>query len=153
VLVVYASMMSGLTAVIAQLSASMAREAAGVLLFAENLDPPVSRVEKGLEIQARVSEWQPAGHVIELRAVPASEISVAELASGMDTAENADLPKKVLPQPRPALTPAALPAARPAAAKPRVAGWIRRVGRTPASVRSDAETTAHLIQRHLRAEM
>jgi len=144
VLVLYASLMTGLTAVVAQLGAAMARQTAGALLFAEKADQPVSRVERGLEVQARVTDWQPVGHVVELHAVPHSDASAVELASGMDTAEDADLPQA---QPSPA------PAVR--ALKPRVAGWIRRAPRMPklSNATSASESTAQLIQRHLRAEM
>lgn len=146
VLVLYVSLMTGLTAVIAQLGAAMARQAADILLLAENPDPPVSRVERGLEVQARVTDWQPVGHVVELHAVPLSEASAGVLASRMDIAEDADLPNA---QSQPRSFPA--PSAKPV--KPRVAGWIRRAPRMPSRPSADAESTAHLIQRHLRAEM
>ncbi|AGK58241.1 hypothetical protein HYPDE_32843 [Hyphomicrobium denitrificans 1NES1] len=143
VLVLYASVMTGLTALIAELGATVARQAVHVLSFAENPDQPVSRVERGLEAQARVKEWQPVGHVIELRAAPPPpEASAVALASGMDEAEDADLPK---PRPSPA------PGVKPV--KPRVAGWIRRAVRVSPPRNAVAESTARIIQRHLRAEM
>ena len=142
-LVFYASMMTGLMAVVAQLGAAVARHGASVLLLAERSEQPVSRVERGLEAQARVTDWQPVSHVVELHAYPSSEASAVALASAMDSAEGAGLPKA---------QPALVPARVAKAVKPRVAGWIKRVARVPLPP-VVPETTAHLIQRHLRAEM
>jgi hypothetical protein len=148
VLVLYASVMTGLSALIAELGATVARRAAHVLSFAENPDQPASRVERGLEAQARVTEWQPVqpvSHVVELRAAPpSSQASAVVLASEMDAAEDADLSK---PQPRSSPAPSVKPV------KPRVAGWIRRAVRMSPPRNAVAESTADLIQRHLRAEM
>lgn len=147
VLALYATLVTGLATVIARLGATMARQAVDVLALAEHPDQPVSRVERGLEAQARGTDWQPVSHVVELRAVPVSEASAVALASGMDMAEDADLPK---PQVRPS-SPAPAPTAKPV--KPRVAGWIRRAVLMPVPPSDVAESTGHLIQRHLRAEM
>ncbi len=144
VLVLYATLVTGLTAAIAEVGTAMARQTAGLLLLAERPDQPVSRVEKGLEVQARVSDFQPVSHVIELHAYPATNASAVALAMAMDTAEAAVLPKKALPATAPKL------AAR--TVKPRVAGWIKRV-RAPVPPIEFHETTAQLIQRHLRADM
>lgn len=145
VLALYATLMTGLTAAIAKFGAAMARQTAGVLMLAERSDQPVSRVEKGLEAQARGTDWQPVSHVVELHAYPASDASAVVLASAMDSAEGVDLPSRTRAQAM--LTPKV--AVR--AVKPRVAGWIRRVPRVSPDLFH--ETTAQLIQRHLRAEM
>lgn len=145
VLVLYATLMTGLTAAIAKVGAAMARQTAGLLVLADRPDQPVSRVEKGLEVQARVSDFQPVSHVIELHAYPATDASAVALASAMDTAEGADLPDKAFSATAPKL------AAR--AVKPRVAGWIRRAPRVSVPPIEFHESTAQLIQRHLRAEM
>lgn len=132
---------------IATFGAAMARQAAGALILAERPDQPISRVEKGLEVQARVGDWQPVSHVVELHAYPGSDASAVALASAMDTAE-----RERLPATDPVIT--TLPRKSTVrAVKPRVAGWIKREprGRVPASYLT--ETTAQLIQRHLRAEM
>lgn len=143
----YASLVTGLAVLIAEFSATMARQAAHVLAFADDPDQPASRVEQGLEVQARVTEWQPVGHVIEMRAAEPPEVSAVTLASAMDAAEDADLPQQQQLQTQ------LPPKPKAKAVRPRVAGWIRRVDR-PASRHNDvAESTARLIQRHLRAEM
>ncbi|MFA7307063.1 MAG: hypothetical protein WC026_10365 [Hyphomicrobium sp.] len=146
-LILYVTVMTGITAVIAKLGAAMARQAAGTLLLAERPDPPVSRVERGLEAQARVTDWEPVSHVVELHAYSPSEVSAVVLASAMDKAEDVDLSNKVRPR-----SPAA-PAVAAKATKPRVAGWIRRAVRVPVHPGAVSESTAQLIQRHLRAEM
>jgi hypothetical protein len=143
--VLYASLVTSLSALIAGLGASVARQGALALSFGEDQNQRVSRVERGLETQARVTEWQPVSHVIEMRAISSPEVSATALASAMDAAEGADLPRMKRPPVR------GTPKARPV--KPRVAGWIRRVA--PVSPRrSDfAESTARIIERQLRAEM
>lgn len=151
VLVFYASLVTGLVALIAEFSATIARQAPNVLAFAEDPDQPASRVEHGLEVQARATEWQPVSHVAEIRAVEPPEVSAVTLASAMDAAEGADLPGQELQQEL-HTQPPTKPKAKPV--KPRVAGWIRRVARPPVHRREHiAESTARLIERRLRAEM
>ena len=145
VLVLYTSLVTGLVALIAEFSATIARQAPHVLAFAEDPDQPASRVEHGLEVQARATEWQPVSHVPEIRAFEPPEASAVTLASSMDAAEGADLPEQKL-QTQPPTKPKAQPV------KPRVAGWIRRVAR-PVHRNRVAESTARLIERRLRAEM
>lgn len=142
----YASLVTGLAVLIAEFSATMARQAAHILAFAEDPDQPASRVEHGLEVQARVTEWQPMSHVIEMRAAEPPEVSAITLASAMDAAEDADLPQRQLQTQLP-------PKPKTKTVKPRVAGWIRRVDRQASRHNDVAESTARLIQRHLRAEM
>jgi len=152
-LTLYATLVTGITAAIATLGTAVARQAAGTLLLSERTGQPVSRVERGLEAQARVTDWEPVSHVVELHAYSPSNVSAVLLAAAMDTAEGSDLPKA---QPRPALASSSTPAAATAtvrAVKPRVAGWIRREQRLPAPRSDFSESTAQLIQRHLRAEM
>lgn len=147
VLVLYTSLVTGLVALIAEFSATIARQAPHVLAFAEDPDQPASRVKHGLEVQARSTEWQPVSHVAEIRAVEPPEASAVTLAGAMDAAEGADLPEQKL-QTQPPTKPKAKPV------KPRVAGWIRRVARPPVHRRDDiAESTARLIERRLKAEM
>lgn len=144
----YASLVTGLVALITEFGAMIARQAPEVLAFAEDSDQPASRVEHGLEVQARATEWQPVSHIAEMRAVEPPEVSAVTLASAMDAAEGADLPKQDLQ------TPPAKPRAEAKAVKPRVAGWVRRVTRPPVHRRDHVtESTARLIERRLRAEM
>lgn len=149
VLVLYASLVTGLVALITEFGAMIARQAPQVLAFAEDSDQPASRVEHGLEVQARATEWQPVSHIAEIRAIEPPEVSAVTLASAMDAAEGADLPEQDVQTP-----PPAKPKAKFKAVKPRVAGWIRRVARSPVHHRDHiAESTARLIERRLRAEM
>ena len=146
VLVLYASLVTGLVALITEFGAMIARQAPQVLAFAEDSDQPASRVEHGLEVQARATEWQPVSHIAEIRAIEPPEVSAVTLASAMDAAEDADLPQRQLQTQLP-------PKPKTKTVKPRVAGWIRRVDRQASRHNDVAESTARLIQRHLRAEM
>lgn len=155
-LLLYASLIVGVSALIVSLGARGARTAAEVLAFEDEADPPTSRVERGLERQARVTEWQPTSHVIETRAIEPPEISAAILAIAMDEAEDADLPPtRMEAQPSAELQaqPSPKPKLKAKPGKPRVAGWIRRAPRTVATRHGAGESTGRIIQRHLLAQM
>lgn len=149
-LFLYVALMTVFVAAALESSAALARRAAVALALLENDDPTTSRVESGLEAQARVAGWQPVSYVIETRAVERPDVSAVALAKAMDVAEDVSLP----PPPKP-VRAKALPAKVPIRTlpvKPRVAGWIRRIG--PASAdRMFAESTARIIERNLKSEL
>jgi len=149
-LFLYVALMTVFVTAAIESSAALARRAAVALAFIQDDDPTTSRVESGLEAQARVAEWQPASYVIETRAVERPDVSAVALARAMDVAEDVSLP----PPPK-AVGARALPAKVPMAAlpiKPRVAGWIRRIKLSSAD-RTFAESTARIIERSLKSEL
>jgi hypothetical protein len=148
-LFLYVALMTVFVMAAIESSAALARRAAVALAFIQDDDPTTSRVESGLEAQARVAEWQPASYVIETRAVERPDVSAVALARAMDVAEDVSLP------PPKAVGARALPAKVPMAAlpiKPRVAGWIRRI-KLSSSDRTFAESTARIIERSLKSEL
>lgn len=152
VLLLYASLMLGVSALIARIGASVARQATQDMAFNGDTDPRPSRVDRGLEALDRVSQWQPVSRVVEIRASEPPEVSAVELASALDSAESADLPHRqivLVAGPKPKLKPKA----KAKASRARVAGWIRRVPRQEAHRAPIPETTAQIIERRLRAEM
>lgn len=147
-LFLYVASMTVFVVAAVESSAILARRAAAALAFVQGDDSTTSRVESGLEAQARVAEWQPASYVIETRAVERPDVSAVALARAMDAAEDVALPpsKRVSAKALPEKVPMkVLPV------KPRVAGWIRRI--KPSSGDRYAESTARIIERSLKSEL
>jgi hypothetical protein len=145
-------MVSGTVAAIADLGRTMARHAASVLTFAEAEDAPISRVERGLEVQARAAAWQPARYRVEARALSSPDMSAPQLAALMDAAERASLPAPVAPIARTRPVDDQPPVPQVHTPRPRVAGWIKRA-RPNRPDEHVAESTARIIERSLKAEI
>lgn len=162
ILSLYVALVTGLSALIIEIGTAIAHGAAGELVFAEKEISPVSRVEQGLEMQARVASWQPEPRVIEVRALELPELPANALAHSMDVAERSTvaehsterttLPTATLPAATPKAEPPKVATAKPTVARAaRVAGWSKRA---KARLRHDVEEcTARIIERNLKAEI
>jgi hypothetical protein len=157
ILSLYVALVTGLSALIIEIGTAIAHGAAGELVFAEKEISPVSRVEQGLEMQARVASWQPEPRVIEVRALELPELPANALAHSMDVAERSTVAehsteRTTLPAVTPKAGPPKIATAKPTVARAaRVAGWSKRVKARP---RHDVEEcTARIIERNLKAEI
>jgi hypothetical protein len=126
---------------VTELGVAMARNAAYALVLDGTSIPLRSRVDRGLEAQARTATWQPSHYVIETRALKPPDISAVALAHSLDVAESK-------PSPPPA-------APKSEAPKARVAGWVKRARRAARKDDSlaDADSPARIIERSLKAEI
>jgi hypothetical protein len=119
-------------------------------------EPRVTRVDSVLAAQARVKPL-PGRAAPLVPVVP--EIAVGALAREMDEAEHSGLPDAAVTtaslqdEPVPTNSESRFDEAVPESAKPRVAGWIRRLPKKALSRVDADETSAHIIMRSLRAEM
>ena len=146
-LFLYVTLMTVFVAAALESSAALARRAVVALALLENDDPTTSRVESGLEAQARVAEWQPVSYVIETRAVEKPDVSAVALARAIDVAEDVSLPP---PPPKPVLAKPMRIKAVPV--KPRFAGWVKRIKPSSEKMRF-AESAARIIERSLKSEL
>jgi hypothetical protein len=151
ILSLYVALVTGASALIIELGTAIVHGTAGKLVFAEKEIPPASRVEQGLEVQARVASWQPMPGVIEVRALERPEIPASALAYSMDVAEHGIEPTAI-PAAEPKIETPKIVTKKPTVARTaRVAGWRKRVRVQP---RHDVEeTTARIIERNLKAEI
>ena len=158
ILSLYVALVTGLSALIIEIGTTIAHGTAAKLAFAEKDIPAASRVEQGLEVQARVASWQPAPRVIEVRALEVPDLPANALAHSMDVAEHST---EQIALPAVALKKAEAPkiakiakivTAKPSVVRaPRVAGWSKRV---QVRLRHDVEEcTARIIERNLKAEI
>jgi hypothetical protein len=139
---VYFVLLVGSLASLGGLSSILTRQALAELLFATpQAKPHLSRVERGLILEARAAGHRAARHRIEVLADRAPEISAADLAKAIDAAESAELlaentrGKTVMPR-----------------LGARVAGWAKRKTETRYAQDADPiESTAHINARNLRS--
>ena len=165
-LVAYVMGITGLITVIAMLAATVAHQV--ITSFEPSLggksSAVSSRVETGLEIQARTASWKPDEHVVAPPHIIELALSASALAFGMDRAESAEGEFSAVkasgpPDPRssgesvPEETIAAIQPRAPAIMPPMrqvsaIAGWRRRV--MVRRVEADDESPARIIERSLR---
>ena len=138
-LLVYVVSVAGVATLVTELGESMVRHAAYALAL-DGTSVPRSRVDRGLEAQARIAAWQPSHYVVETRALKSPDISAVALAHSLDVAES---------------KPAPPPAAKAKIPKARVAGWVKRARRAARGddTLADAECPARIIERSLKAEI
>ena len=75
-----------------------ARDALAALAFQIKPQPGTpSRVEVGLQTQARSAEWQLANYTLETRVMAAPELSAGQLAAAIDDAESIEPPRRTVP--------------------------------------------------------
>ncbi|MBS0232472.1 MAG: hypothetical protein JSR99_03190 [Proteobacteria bacterium] len=131
----YIALIMGSSWVTVSVGEALTREALTKLALMPSADPRPSRVDTFLAAQDRAT---PPQNTKEPLVPTASSLPVGALAKAMDEAEQSGVPAA-------AQTPEASDAA-----KPRVAGWSRRL---PTHASSADETTGHIIMRTLRADM
>lgn len=151
ILSLYVALVTGVSALIVELGTTIAHGTARKLVFAEKEIAPASRVEQGLEVQARVASWQPMPRVIEVRALERPEIPASALAYSMDVAEHG-IEQATSPAVEAKIETPKIVTAKPAVVRTtRVAGWRKRVRAQPR--RKVEECTARIIERNLKAEI
>lgn len=139
-LLFYVASVAGVATLATELGAALLRNAAEALALDGASAPTPSRVDRGLEAQARTAAWQPAHYAVEARALKPPDISVVALAASIDAAESKPS--------SPAATPkAGLP-------KARVAGWVKWAGGEEGDdTMADTDCPARIVERSLKAEM
>jgi len=144
-LLFYIVSVAGVATLATELGLATVRHAAADLAFDNPSVPKSSRVDRGLEAQARTAAWQPSHYVVETRALNAPDISVAALARSIDAAESSSSAPAA---------PKSPVAPKSEVSKARVAGWVKRADR-PArdNTLADADCPARIIERSLKAEI
>jgi hypothetical protein len=139
-LLFYVASVAGVATLATELGAALLRNAAATLALDGASAPTPSRVDRGLEAQARTAAWQPAHYTVEARALKPPDISVVALAASIDAAES-----------KPSSPASASKAALP---KARVAGWVKWAGGEEGDdTMADADCPARIVERSLKAEM
>lgn len=138
-LLFYIVSVAGVATLATEFGVAMVRHAAFALALYGNSVPTPSRVDRGLEAQARTASWQPSHYVTETRALNPPDISAVALARSIDAAES---------KPSPPAAP------KSDVSKARVAGWVKRSDRVARDdTLAEADCPARIIERSLKAEM